>query len=354
MSSALDSLPFLWPRVSRILGDPVWPPASDTAADRFVRECSWHGLLPLLFRATGLPQIVADALHRSRGWRRAFALRAAIFERALGELSEQLRGEHYVLLKGADYSERLYGSFELRPMEDIDILVPAERYRDVCRELEQAGLFPMFRGTPATRADSFYERAFLMGNVTIEVHQAFIQRARHRIDYAAVWSRVEPGSGGALRLADADAVAYQALGLAVDQFFARLIRYLDLWLMIRDQPGLVATAARRAKEWHAARAYYGAIRMTCRIFPDLASPDLETVLADLLSPSARRFLDAHVLPPPIEMRRHELPRRHVALFRKFALMDGLTRRVAFVASHLAQDSTGRLALALGRSPTRTK
>jgi hypothetical protein len=332
-----------WPSVHGIVGEPPWPPSSRASADRFLEECAWHGLLPLLQASRERPAEVSEALRRARAWGRAFALRARVFERELARLQDLLRGETFILLKGADYAERLYGSFELRPMEDIDLLVPADRYADTCARLSAAGLPPLFRGTPSTRADSYYERAFQLGSIPIEVHHAFIQRPRHTIDYSAIWQRAVPGRAGALRLSDADALAYQALTIGVDQFHVRLARYVDFWLLLRSAPGLLAAGAARAREWKSVHAYYGACRLAGRLFPELATPEVAATLEASLSPPTRRFLDAWVLPGAAEMGGHALPARPLQLWRKFALMDNTVRRCSFLAHHLAADLAGRLA-----------
>lgn len=119
-----DVPPSLWPAVHRIAAGEGWPPSSEASADLLVREAARQGLLPLLFEEDASPAVVAAALERNRAWRRIHALRAELLENALRDLEGLLTGEPWLLLKGGDYRYRLYPRPWLRPMQDIDLLVP--------------------------------------------------------------------------------------------------------------------------------------------------------------------------------------------------------------------------------------
>ena len=53
-----------------------------------------------------------------------------------------------VVLKGADYMFRLYPRPELRPMRDLDILIPRRRCEALCARLRAAGLTPHVARSP--------------------------------------------------------------------------------------------------------------------------------------------------------------------------------------------------------------
>ena len=96
---------------------------------------------------------------------------------------------------------------------------------------------------PAQRDPTHHERTFQFGSFFIDIHQSFIQRARHRIDYDAIWRRRVPmdiGGQHVFRLEDVDALTYHALSMSIDQFDVRLIRFVDLWLMLRQRDGIAA------------------------------------------------------------------------------------------------------------------
>ena len=117
---------------------------------------------------------------------------------------------------------------------------PADRIDAVCERLLGAGL----RRQPAfgaSRDPAHHERVFFHGRILVEVHQSFIQRARHRVDYEGVWQRSVPleiDGRRVRRLDDVDALVYHTLSMAIDQFNARLVRYVDLWLLLGRAPGI--------------------------------------------------------------------------------------------------------------------
>jgi len=334
----------LWPLVYRAAAEAGWPPDSPAAADAFLAQATRHGLLPLLFEAEAtLPPLVAEALARHRAWLRVHAQRMARLRETIPRLGAALGDEPFALLKGADYMHRLYPRPDLRPMEDVDILVPRGRIDAVCARLRAAGLRQGFPAGAVSKVASYHERVFDWDGVIVEVHHSFIQRARHRIDYDGIWSRRLPAEGGAgaARLADADALAYHALALSIDAFAVPLIRYVDLWLMLRWAPDALPAAAERAREWQSVHAFYGAFRQAFRFFPDLRTAERAAVVEGLLRPPARAFVDRWVLPRPREHGREKAVGRGLRLWRKFWLMDNLRRRAGFALHHVYAMAAGR-------------
>jgi hypothetical protein len=305
-------------------------------ADRLVRAGAEERLLPLLFEGDSLPALVRDALDRASAWRRLFSLRAATLDRTIVRVGEILRGEPYLFLKGADYRYRIYPRTWLRPMQDIDVLVPAARADAVTRQLEEIGLPRRFPGGPMARLASYHERVFDLGDVTLEVHHSFVQRIRYRVDYEGVWARRAPLSAGPLsaqRLGDADALLYHAVSFANDEFAVPLIRFVDFWLLCRANPDALAEATDRAPSWRAGRALYGALRQTGRVFPEFETEAVRRTRTLLLSAPSRWFLDRAVLPRADERLSSKLPRSR-QLWRKFWLIPGFPRRAAFAVYYL--------------------
>ena len=326
----------VWQAVHAAASGEPWPPSGGAAADLFVAQAAREGLLPLLFEQPQLPDTVKAALPRHAAQAALARARTALLLRALATLFGLLRDEPFVLLKGADYATRLYPRPELRPMQDLDLLVPRQRLEAVCARLSAAGLRPREPRTAARAASSYYERAFSLGEVIVEVHQSFLQRSRARIDYEAVWRRrvPRPADGlGTARLDDADAVAYHALSLAKDEFTVPLVRYVDLWLMLRGRPELAEAAALRAGEWGTRRALFGALHQAARLLPDLADARTQETARAMAGPLARRFLAAAVLPPLPEQGRAGVVTRRRQLWRKFWLIDAPWRRLGFAAEH---------------------
>jgi hypothetical protein len=230
-------------------------------------------------------------------------------------------------------------------MVDIDVLIEAEQFESVCKRAVDSG----FVQQPATRAARYpehHERAFLLGKILVEFHQAFIQRPRHRIDYDAIWRRrvpLEIGSCRAFRLDEVDALTYHALSMAIDEFQVRLIRFVDLWLLLHQRNGIAIAAVERAGSWQAKTALYGALTQACRLFPDFRTPEIDQAIRSVLPLHKRRFIDRWVLPTPIELRHRRPPHRSVQLWRKACLLDNSARRVEFALYHgLATIRGGRV------------
>jgi hypothetical protein len=133
---------------------------------------------------------------------------------------------------------------------------------------------------------------------------------------------------------------YHALALARDEFFARLIRYVDLWLMLRQAPAILEGAGRRAREWRAVRALYGTLQQAASLFPELRE-ELARPASELLAPATRRFLERRVL-PSLEERSILRPRRRgLQIWRKFWLMDNPGRRARFALQYAGALARGR-------------
>ena len=324
-----------WASVHRHTLNDSWPPTNSARAGQFVEKCYWHGLLPLLFSETGLPPIVASALEAARGWEWILAGRSRVLHDAIIAVSGFFADEPFALIKGADYAHRLYPGHLLRAMQDIDVIVPADRFDAACRRAQAAGF--VLRPVPGPPGDQEYnEREFEMGDFVVDIHQSFVQRSRHRIDYEAIWERRQPLSIGdqrTFRLEDVDALTYHALSMAIDQFDVRLIRFVDLWLLLHQREGVALEAAERAREWQAARAFYGALSQACRLFPEFRTAEVGAAMERALSGAQRRFVDRLVLPSPAELRHGKPPRRALQIWRKACLLDTPERRMAFAFSH---------------------
>ena len=338
-----DLPPSLWRLVHRAAGGARWPPATVAEADAFLTAAAREGVLGLAFEAPDLPALVQEACGRQRAWPALLARRAEILLAGLAELRRLLGDEPIVLLKGADYARRLYPRPALRPMQDLDLLVPAARVEAVGERLLAGGAVPRLPRVAAARVPSHYERGFLLGEVLVEVHGRFLPRARERVDYAAVWSRRIPvDMPGTFRLDDVDALAYHALSLAKDELTAPLIRWVDLWLLLQAEPARWDAAAARAGEWGTRHALYGALRQAGRLFPELETPALLAVRDGLLAARARRFLDRYVLPPVAQQGREGVVTRSRQLWRKLWLLDDVRLRVGFGFSHGYASLRGRL------------
>lgn len=324
--------PSLWPRLYHSITSKSWPPADAKDALTFVRACIQHRLLALLLDAPDLPETVRAMLPVADPIYRAQVDRTQLQLRMLSRLAEVLADETLILLKGCDYGFRIYPRPELRPMADIDFLVPRLRSETVTKRLRAAGAVQAFPAGHASRLESYHETFFRFDDVTVEPHHSFAQRVRYAVDYDAIWERRIPFAAGplqAFRLHDEDSIVYAALSLSLGYFDVPLLRYLDFYLLLDRFTGDVAALAATSREWLVERAFFCALHQTVQVFPEIR-PKVDALLNSLLSPGERRFLRERVLPAPLD--RPGTTRRQ-QLWRKFHLMDRYPERIAFLLYH---------------------
>lgn len=341
----------LWPLVASLGGVP-WPPGSQAEARAFIEEAMQQFLLPLLFaHPEAIPSFARESLAGFRALERVHRARTDILRDEMRSFAERMNGEPFAVLKGWDYAHRLYRDPYLRPMSDLDILIPAARLSSVRTRLLNSGMRQAFHGGHRN-LEEHHEHVFLTERAMIEVHQAFTQQSRHTIDYEGVWRRRVPfGYGTPLfvsRLGDADAIAYQTLSMGIDEFSVRLIRYLDLCLMIERSPDALGEAAELARLWRSRRAFYGALRTTAMVFPGIATDDYLRTMSEILPPSTRARIDLYVIPDPRRERGGHVSGRLRQLWRKFWLIDDAGRRSRFLAHYVRARIAGR-----GQKATRT-
>jgi hypothetical protein len=320
-----------WPALNRLAGNLEWPPENEAQAEALVGRTVREGLLSLLFLDDSLPPVVKRAAEKHQALDRTNRLRCRVFEDSLMKIVDLLEGESMIILKGTDYAYRLYPAPHVRPRTDIDVLVRRERVPAVASRLKSAGIKPEYPAGPVARVSGYHEAVFHVGNVTVEVHHSFIQRARNSVDYEGVWRRATTWSGLDTRLLQLDAIdtlVYHAINMSSDQFTNPLFRHLDVWLLLHDQQEVLPAAVARAKEWATRRALYGALRQTSRYFPELQTPAVENAMRELLPSAVRAFLDRWILPDPW------LPRKPYSatrkFWKKFWLIDDAFHRAAFL------------------------
>lgn len=329
----------VWRAVESLHGR-EWPPRDAVAADAFIAAANGESLLPLLFEnAASLPPIVSAALPRHRALLRLFEQRSAALEDAARSVCEWLEDEPFIFYKGADYAHRLYARPSLRPMRDLDLLVPKGRMEAIGARLEANGMEAIFPAGAVSMIASHHERSYVGRKFAIDLHHSIIQRVRHRVDYEAIWrerERFTIGGATAWRLAPAHAIVVHAMSMSIDEFAVPLIRLVDLRMLIERAP--LEDAIDVARRWQCVRALYGALRQLSRLFSDV---DLEPVLAGMLPASTRTLLDREILPDI-----HSVPpklSRSRQLRAKFHLLDSHGRRAMFFAYHVYAVIAGRLA-----------
>jgi len=202
------------------------------------RELDWlmrAGLGPLLYRATGKG---ATAPARWRGKLFAADLNAQLLSRKRIETATEIideclaRGIPVTLLKGISVSEAYYPAPHLRPMLDVDLLVPADAYGDLENALLRRGfmhgaemLDTSKHGTPLhhpkLKVCVELHTALFEGHIPLRSGRSFgaEQVAAERVESSFHGRRV-------YRLSDALQLAYTACGWVRDQRTTTRPRFL--------------------------------------------------------------------------------------------------------------------------------
>ena len=290
-----------------------------------------EGLLPLLLHDPAVSAIAA-ALPGTPALRALVAARYRLHLTAATSVVRML-GD-CLFFKGFDYRYRLYEKPELRPSADVDFHLPFKNVQAAIETMASHGIAQVYSPHPATMAPNYYEVSFDVGEVRVELHRAFNHRIRAAIDEESIWESRERwrfGDVEASRPSPAHAIMLHALSLAKDEMSARLIRFVDLWIMLRRWEHELPAAVALARAWRLERALYASLYTVSQLFPDLASERFTAAAETLLTPRARRFLRRHVLPDRTRILGGHREGRGKQLWRKYWLTDGLARRAGLAA-----------------------
>lgn len=238
---------------------PASPQATGSADSRLAAE-SWpgilevarlHGVSPLLHRAlqsqgrlAGVPPAIQACLREDRRANALANLRNyGEFKRIAAALSTQ--GVPVMALKGLHLAELVYRDISLRPMGDMDILVPRGQVgdaMDVLRRMEY-GFDADTRGNAVRLLDTkcnvgLHHRHL---DVWLEVHWSLGEPPnRYVAAIANIWSRAAPGSLGdaAVALMPAEFVLLHVCAhLSCNHGFAFSLRALcDIAEILRSNP----------------------------------------------------------------------------------------------------------------------
>ena len=312
----------LWRAVQRIAtGTDAWPPVTRSRAQVFVRTAIGEKMAPLLLAARDLPPMIASLVDDARAkLEDTMQRQSAAVDRCTAQIAELLRGEPFAFFRGGE-------------LTDVNILVPRHRFAAVNERFRSAGIREHLSHRPAARATTHHQVSFY-AETLVSVHHSFVQRPRHAIDYDAIWKRVEPMEGELLRISDLDAFLAHCLQFAMADGAVEIVRYFELWLMLQRDPDLPLRAVETARAWRMERAVFATLRQGRLVMPELATPQVEAAMQQLLRARVRRFLDMHVLPDPL---RRE---RGTQLWRNLWLMDDWRHRLGFVVYNAGASLAG--------------
>jgi hypothetical protein len=223
--------------------------AADAAPQAYLHYALEHmGLLD------GVPSAVREPLAAAR---RAAAARYLLRRRALRGAVAALHATaiDVIVLKGAAVAELVYPDPSLRSMQDVDLLVPADRLEDAAKCLLGAGLvYPAAPEEVSPWQPSAEFRVLTAGDypVVMEIHGTLHSAACLPGGLPELWRRSRPLTAfdiAARSLEPHDLVLYLCLHLATHHLFERSLQWLldvrlclEYWRDVLDWERFARTA----------------------------------------------------------------------------------------------------------------
>lgn len=273
---------------------------SPTESTRLVEKARSHGVAPILYWQ--LRRMGVDL--STRGWKglddeyQAQIRRYLQFSKEFEEIDRTLRGVGIpsICLKGFALAHTVYPNVTLRPMRDLDVLVPFIRRRDALAQMEGLG-FVLTVVRPSARTQELYHDYQLTRNIRLEVHYRLLgvhSKFFTCQDLEWFWTQTDTihRSGMTLTVLKPEAMllhlcAHAILNHGEPEFL--LQRYLDLHLLITTNSEM---------DWHLVLQHAIGLRWTYAVRRSLeivreyfATPIPETVIPEL---DARRPADENV------------------------------------------------------------
>lgn len=256
--------------------DPDEPGLTNSQWSSLVEEADRHHLTPLTYRLledgpfADRPPAALRARLRSSYELAAF--RNAVLLRRTEEYAAALHrvGIPVILLKGIHLCRYVYPEPALRPMADVDLLVPRDRLAQVEQLFLDAGFGPV----PRPDVEQFctwsnhLAKLYKEGAPVLEVHWT-IERptAPFLIDLEGLWARARPVKLGGARvhvLATEDLLLHLSLHASYHHRFdwSALRGLVDIDRVVAHCPVDWKALAERANAWGAAAFVYTTLRLT--------------------------------------------------------------------------------------------
>jgi hypothetical protein len=209
--------------------------------------------------------------------------RREILCEAVGALRDD--GIAVMLLKGIAYAGTLYPDAALRPMSDIDVLVPAARYRDAIVVLGRLGYW--HAGTPDQLSGPNHGYTLKRKDGSIDVHRHISHAGRTSIDLDAMWRDARPTSiAAAARAAPAHEYLIHVAHMARHELAVPAINLVDAALLREAaHRGSTCDLERLANRWRVGRGHRAVLGLLRELGSGTASsnapilPDVDEILA---------------------------------------------------------------------------
>ena len=226
----------------------------------------YYGLAPLLFKrlkgGDERASVPAEAWERLRQAYFVSADRNVRLHRNLGSVLRCLRGSGIpvIVLKGAFLAETVYGDVALRPMCDVDLMVPrADLPRAQAVLLDMGGVHQRLEDIEQCVTTPFHLPPVVIRGLPVEIHWTVAPPSgTFRIDAAGLWNRAHPvtiAGVEVLALSPEDLLLHLSLHFCYQHLLATLKSFCDIAEAIhrfRDETDWTQVAE-RAREWRASR-----------------------------------------------------------------------------------------------------
>ena len=260
-----------------------------------------HDLAPLLFKrlkeSDARVCVPADAWERLRLAYFASARRNVQLYRELRTVLRCLRssGIKVIVLKGAYLAEAVYGDVALRPMCDVDLMVPkTELARAKTVLLEMGGVQLQPNGNELFWREHHHPPPVVLRGLSIELHWTITDPTGPvRIDAAGLWNRahaVTIAGVEVIALSPEDLLMHLCLHLGCDHHFTGLRSFYDITETIQLCRGEMnwLQVADTAREWRAARC----VGLTLHLCRSMLGTSVSDDVLEWLVPGG---IDEHVL-----------------------------------------------------------
>jgi hypothetical protein len=264
------------------------------------------------------------------------------------------RGVPTMLLKGGALVRVAYGAPGQRVMADLDLLVPAARWRDAQAALRSAGATAAPVRAIVARLPLYHERSYRVdGGAWVDLHRTLTAWPLFRVDHDALFARARLLDDGLLVPAAEDLFVSLVVHAAQDGFCLPLRTVIDGLALAASGMMNADLLVERARAWHAARAT--AIWLNVLLAHGLATSPWAEVAAVLGGRVAARAASTLPHPVPRDRRdgrwqaRWQLVRAHDAPVRPLAF---LAYRAAFRLGDLILSARGAATPSIVLEPRR--
>jgi hypothetical protein len=244
-------------------------PIADLDPQEVLEVARRHRLSPLL-STVGLPGIdpsLAEALRRDR---LVTTGRNLLLEKTAEQCALALAANAIpvVLLKGLSYNATIYSAAGVRPMSDVDLLVPEASRRRAFAVLDKLGFEPR-AAAPGFDEPDYHEVAWTRNGVEVDLHFALAPLVRCHIDYRELWAKVSEVRVGKTQAGVLDprhAAVFHALHMAIDHFDVPAMYVVDFGRLLPTAED-VSAAEDIARSWGVWRPFATAAALAGELIP---------------------------------------------------------------------------------------